>query len=282
MPSDRSTLHRGAPGGDPQSAWQDPTAPSGRRPPSTPRERKPALAALAVLLILGCALGTGFLVIQSGKRVAAVEISQQIGAGERIPLSAMTEVQIASGTGLAYVPWNQASQVARFFAASAIPPGTLLTQAMVASASASTAGKDVVGLALKDGQLPLGLQIGQHINIFAVSDASEACPGSPGSVIAANAIVVSVSNPGVGSGSSALKDVEVALAPAAAGPVACNASNGIVGIAILPNGGRGAAAQAGSGGTGGSVPQLGQGGTGSVSPSPGSSSGSVSPSSGTH
>jgi hypothetical protein len=235
-----------------------------------------------VLLILGCALGTGFLVIQSGKRVAAVEISQQIGAGQRIPLSAMTEVQIASGTGLGYVPWNQAAQVAKFFAASAIPPGTLLTQAMVASSSTSTAGKDVVGLALKDGQLPLGLQIGQHINIFEVSDASEACPGSPGSVLAANAIVISISNPGVGSGSSALKNVEVALAPATAGAVTCNASNGIVGIAILPNGGRGAAAQAGSGGTGGSVPQLGQGGTGSVSPSPGSGSGSVSPSSGTH
>ena len=141
MPSDRSTLQRGAPGGD-HSAWQEPTAPGGRRLPSAPRERKPALAALAVLLILGCALGTGFLVIQSGKRVAAIEISQQVGAGQRIPATAMQEVQIASNSGLSYVPWNQATQVARFYAANPIPAGTLLTNAMVSSSTTSTAGRD--------------------------------------------------------------------------------------------------------------------------------------------
>ncbi len=44
------------------------------------------------------------------------------------------------------------------------------------------------------------------------------------------------------SGSTAIADVEVALNPSDAGPVACNASNGIVGIAVLPDRGRGAAA----------------------------------------
>ena len=76
MPSDRSTLQRGQPGGpEQQPFWPEPTSPAGRRLPSAPRERKPALAALAVLLIVGCALGTGLLVVQSGKRVAAIEVS---------------------------------------------------------------------------------------------------------------------------------------------------------------------------------------------------------------
>ena len=47
-----------------------------------------------------------------------------------------------------------------------------------------------------------------------------------------------------------MSDVEVALSPADSGAVACNASNGLVGIAILPNGGRGA--HGGAPGTGGS------------------------------
>jgi hypothetical protein len=251
MPSDRSTLPRGFSGGaDQQSAWQEPTAPAGRRLPSAPRERKPALAALAVLLILGCALGTGFLVIQSGKRVAAIEISQSVGSGQQIPLSAMQEVQIASDTSLSYVPWSEAGQVSRFFAATAIPPGTLLTRGMVSGSNTSASGRTVMGLALKDGQLPRGLEVGDHVDIYQVSDATETCPGRSGTTLSANAIVLAINAPEAAAGSSAEADVDVALNPANAGAVACNAANGIVGVAILPagvlpNNGRGAAPAAG-------------------------------------
>jgi hypothetical protein len=222
-------MQRGpAPGIDQQGAWPQPTTPTGRRVPSAPRERKPALAALAVLLILGGALGAGFLVLQSGKRVAAIEISQQIGVGQQIPLSAMQEVQIASGAGLSYVPWSEASQVAQFYAATAIPPRTLLTNAMVGRAGNVTAGKAVLGLSLKDGQVPA--------NIYQVSDAPETCPGSSGSMLARDAVVLDITNP-ASSSSSAVADVRVAVDPASAGAVACNSSNGIVGLAILPAGG---------------------------------------------
>jgi hypothetical protein len=241
MPSDRGTLPRGLAGSAEQvPIWPEPTAPAGRRLPSAPRERKPALAALAVLLILGGALGASFLVIQSGQRVAAIEISQPIGAGQQIPPSAVQQVQIASGTGLSFVPWDQAGQVTRFYAVSAIPPGTLLTSGMVASTGTSTAGRAVLGLALKDGQLPRGLQDGDHVAIYQVSNAQESCPGTAGSMLAADAVVLAIGTPSVTSGSSALADVEVAVNPAEAGAVACNAANGMVGIAVLPSGGAGA------------------------------------------
>lgn len=236
MSSDRGTMQRGpAPGIDHQGAWQEPTAPAGRRVPSAPRERKPALAALAVLLILGGALGAGFLVLQSGKRVAAIEISQQVAVGQKIPLSAMKEVEIASGTGLSYVPWNETSQVARYYAANAIPPGTLLTDAMVGQASNLATGMAVLGLSLKDGQLPAGLQAGDHIGIYQVSDAAETCPGPSGSTLAGNALVLAITRP-ASTSSSAVADVRVAINPADAGAVACSSSNGLVGIAILPTG----------------------------------------------
>jgi hypothetical protein len=246
MSSDRGTMQRGPiPGIDQQGAWPEPTAPAGRRVPSAPRERKPALAALAVLLILGGALGAGFLVLQSGKRAAAIEISQQIAAGQKIPLSAMQEVQVAVGTGVNYVPWNQASQVANFYAATTIPAGTLLTNAMVGQASNLAAGKSVLGLSLKEGQVPGGLQVGDHVDIYQVSDAPETCPGRSGSTLAADAIVLAITRPANPS-TSAVADVRVAINPADDGAVACNASNGIVGIAILPVLGRAGAASAGS------------------------------------
>ena len=235
MSSDRgTTMHRGlAPNGEPQGDWAQPTAPSARKLPGAPRERKPALAALAVVLILGGALAVGYLMLQNAKRVDAIQITQQIGQGQQIPQSAMQEVQVPAGTGLHYVPWSQASQVARFFAAETIPPGTLLTSSMAVRTNQLTNGKAVMGLALKDGQLPSGLAVGDHINIYEVSDAAEACPGPPGSLLSGDAVVLGLTPPSASS-SSAVADVEVALNPATAGAVACNASNGILGVSINP------------------------------------------------
>jgi len=107
MVSDRSTLPRGAVS-DQQAAWAEPTAPGGRRMPSAPRERKPALAALAVLLVALGAVAAGYLVLSAGHRVGAVEVVQQIGQGERIPASALREVQIATDSGISYVAWQNA------------------------------------------------------------------------------------------------------------------------------------------------------------------------------
>jgi hypothetical protein len=257
MSSDRGTIHRGvSAAAEQQAAWPEPTAPTGRRPPSASRERKPVLAALAVLLIVGGALGTGYLVTQDAKRVTAIEITQQISVGQRIPLSAMQQVQIAANSGVNYVPWSEASQVAQFYAGNAIPPGTLLNSAMVVRASSLTAGRDVLGLALKDGQLPGNLQIGDHVDIYEVSDASVSCPGTPGGTLSANAVVVAISTPSASSGSSASEDVVVAVTPDTAGLVACSASNGLVGIAVLPAGGRQATAPPGAPVPGPSTPTV--------------------------
>ena len=278
MPSDRGTLPRTPAGGAGQHlTGQDPTAPAARRLPGAPRERRPALAALAVLLILGGALGAGLLVIQSGKRVAAIEVSAPVGAGQQIPLSAMQPVQIAAGTGLGYLPWDEAAQVARFFAVSAIPPGTLLTRAMVAGAGASLAGKAVLGLALKDGQLPHGLADGDHVDIYQVSDAQESCPGASGALLAAGAVVLSVAAPAAASGSNAQADVQVAVSPVDAGAVACNAANGAVAIAVRPPGGASAGLAApGTASPGTASPGKASPGTaapGSAPPSPAASGG---------
>lgn len=241
MSSDRGTIHRGVSGGPEQAAWPEPTAPGGRRPPTATRERKPLLAVLAVLLIAGGALGAYYLVTQNAKRIAVIEITKQLSAGQKIPLSAMQQVQIPANSGVNYVPWSEASQVAQFYAGNAIPPGTLLNGAMVVRASSLTNGRDVLGLALKDGQLPGNVQIGDHIDIYDVSDANENCPGTSGGILSANAVVLAINTPSASSGSSANADVIVALNPADAGQVACNASNGIVGIAVVPGGGQQAA-----------------------------------------
>jgi hypothetical protein len=233
MASDRGTLPRSAGlSGDQQAPWAEPTAPSGRRLPSAPRERKPALFALAILLVAAGAGAAGLLVIRAGTRVQAIEIVQRVNQNAQIPVTAMEEVGISAGSGVSYVPWSQADQVAKFFAATTIPAGTLLTQNMVASSSNATANQDTVGLSLKAGQVPAGLQPGDKVEAIAVG---AVCSVTAGTVLAEQAEVTDVSGSASSTGSNA--SVTIAVQPAEAGPLTCVAANESVGLALLPGNG---------------------------------------------
>ena len=232
MASDRGTITRSGLSADQQGAWGEPAAASGRRMPSAPRERKPALFALAILLVALGAGAAGLLVIRAGTRVQAIEIVQQVNQNAQVPVGAMQEVGISAGSGVSYVSWSQAEQVAKYFAATTIPAGTLLTQNMVASSSNVTANQDFVGLSLKAGQVPSGLQPGDKVEAIAVG---AVCGVTAGTVLAEQGEVTAVTGSATATGSTA--SVTVAVQPADAGPLTCSASNGNVGLALLPGNG---------------------------------------------
>jgi hypothetical protein len=254
MVSDRGTLPRGAVA-DQQASWAEPTAPGGRRMPSAPRERKPALAALAVLLVALGAVAAGYLVINAGHRVGAVEITQQVGQGQRIPASAIKEVEIASNSGINYVAWQYANRVAGIYAAVQIPAGTLLTSAMTSATNNLAAGKVQVGLSLKPGQAPANLLIGQSVEAFGVGTGS-GCgaaaagggaggtggnggngsgSGSGSGVPITTGVIAGVVGSTASNGSTAA--VTLAVPDADAGVLACYASAGDVAIALTPGSG---------------------------------------------
>jgi hypothetical protein len=251
MVSDRGTLPRGAVA-DQQGSWAEPTAPGGRRMPSAPRERKPALAALAVLLVALGAAAAGYLVINAGHRVAAVEIVQEVGQGQQIPASAIREVQINADTDVHYVAWQFANRVTGDFAGIQILKGTLLTPLMLTTTSNLTAGKVEVGLSLKPGQAPTDLLIGQTVRAFPVGTGSGCSSGgngaggtsgtgtgtgaavTPGEPITTGTIV-SVSGNTATNGSTA--GVTLAVPETDAGVLACYASAGDVAIALTPGSG---------------------------------------------
>src|SRR4051794_1582674 len=96
----------------------------GQRLPASSRERRPALAALAVLLILGGALASAYLVMASGERVSAIRIAQPVAAGQRIPAGALEEVQIGN-TGIDFISWSERKRVTRNYAAVPLVQGAL-------------------------------------------------------------------------------------------------------------------------------------------------------------
>jgi hypothetical protein len=212
--------------------------------PSTPRERKPALAALAVLLVALGAVAAGVLVINAGHRVGAVEIVQQVGQGQQIPASALREVEISSDTGLDYVAWQYAGRVTGVYAATAIPAGTLLTQAMTSSSNNLAVGKVEVGLSLKAGQVPGNLIIGDTVEAFPVGSGS-GCATGAGASASAGAVGVPIATGTVASLTGAASEtgdtagVTLAVASSDAGTLACYASAGDVALTLLPSAGAG-------------------------------------------
>ncbi len=248
MASDRGTMTRSS-GVDQQAQWAEPTLPAGRRMPSAPRERKPALAVLAVLLIVGGALAAGALVLRSGHRVGAVEVTQAIPQGGQIPAGAIKEVQIAADSGVKYVSWQFAGQVPQYFATAAIPAGTLLNSGMIAKSRSTPSGAAEVGLALKDGQVPGDLKAGDQVKIFSTqASATGGCPGKPGGVLS-HGTVIAISPASSG---ASMTDVLVAIDPNTAGLVVCNTANGTLGVAIVPPGVAGSTTP-GTGGTSGNT-----------------------------
>ncbi|TYK43292.1 hypothetical protein [Actinomadura decatromicini] len=213
----------------------------GQRLPASQRERKPALAALAVLLILGGALASAYLVMASGERVSAVRIAQPVAAGQRIPANALEEVQVGD-TGIQYIAWSERAKVTRYFAAVPLVKGALLTNAMISPADGPAKGRLIVGLALKPGQFPSGgLETGKHVTLYAVGGGTNGGPRA-GTVLAPDAIVMAVGGGSGGSGFGGARlrsdqtSVDVAVLPAEAALVTQAASGGTVALALVPDG----------------------------------------------
>lgn len=214
---------------------------AGQRLPVPPRERKPALAALAVLLILGGALVSAYLVISSGNQVSAIRIREPVAAGQQIPVTAMEEVQISAGTGLEYVPWSRRDQFAQAYAVTNLVRGTLLTGGMASPPGSNPAadGKVIVGLALKPGQIPAtGLDAGDQVSVYAVG--GQGAPGGlpAGTLLAEQAVIFDISKPGEDDLQSDLIQMSVAVPSEQAPRVTQAAAAGAVAVALIPPGGR--------------------------------------------
>jgi hypothetical protein len=150
-----------------------PAQPSvGDRLPTPPRERKPALAALAVLLILVGALGATMLVLQAGDRIEVVKVTAPIPAGGSVSKSNTTSVMVAKDDSIHYVEWAQLNDLKKLKAVNAIPAGVVAVGEMFGSEAGVAAGKATVGLSLKAGQYPTGIKQGDTVAAYRVSTAT--------------------------------------------------------------------------------------------------------------
>lgn len=145
-----------------------PSVPPAPRLPVPVRERRPALAALAVLLILVGALASGLIALRSGERSDYLVLRADVEAGARIDAEDLGVARIA-GTGASAIPAAQREQVVGQYARTALFSGTLLTADMLAPQETVPAGAAVVGTVLTPERRPAApLRPGDVVAVFTV------------------------------------------------------------------------------------------------------------------
>ncbi|KUL54734.1 MULTISPECIES: hypothetical protein [unclassified Streptomyces] len=153
----------------------------GERLPSPPRERKPALAALAVLLILVGALGATVLVLRAGDRIEVVKVTKEIPAGEAVAEGNYTTVMVNDDSSAHFIEKDQLGQLKTLKAKSTIYPGTVVVGEMFGAKASLPAGKASVGLSLKEGQYPSDVKSGDTVAAYPVVSGASSGKGSNGS-----------------------------------------------------------------------------------------------------
>ncbi|MFF1698260.1 RcpC/CpaB family pilus assembly protein [Streptomyces sp. NPDC058257] len=218
----------------------------GERLPAPPRERKPALAALAVLLILVGALGATVLVLRAGERVEVVKVKEEISAGGAVTKDNVTSVMVADDASINYVKWSQLGNLKKLTATNTIPKGAVVVGEMFSSKGGLPAGKSAVGVSLKEGQYPAdGLKSGDTVDVYQVGDSassgSKESGGSTGSSagdspIVSAARVSTVANKSDATVSTGALGVTLQVDSADAAAVARAASAGAVALVqVSPN-----------------------------------------------
>jgi hypothetical protein len=202
------------------------------RLPVAPRDKRPALAALALLLILLGALGSALLVFRSGDRESVLAASHDIAFGQVMTRSDFTTVR-AAADGAALVPARLVGDYVNTRATSAIPEGALLSPKMFNTDTLVPDNGEGVGIVVDATRRPSQVpSTGQVVRIYFVSGngtSTEATPDNPVIVNAARVIAV-------GSGSGAgTRSITVLVRSDLAADVANFASSGNLAVTVLPD-----------------------------------------------
>lgn len=111
------------------------------------------MAALGVMLVVGCSAVSASLVVGSSDTTAVLTVIRSVPAGQVVTSADLGTADI-SGSGLTAVGAGSRDAVIGLTAAVDLLPGTLLSDAMVTREPVPGPGQAVVGLSLKPGLLP--------------------------------------------------------------------------------------------------------------------------------
>ena len=147
----------------------------GFRQPVNPRRRRPVLAALSAVAVFASVGLFAHLYSSANHQTPVLVVTHTIQQGQELTATDLGQTPVAAGSGVSTIPVGDASEVLGKVASVTVMSGSLLTPGDVSSVPPITAGYAVVGLALKQGQLPAaGLGPGDEVMVIETG-----APGSP-------------------------------------------------------------------------------------------------------
>jgi SAF domain-containing protein len=218
----------------PAPAWGGGAAPArdGLRVAPLPRQRRPGLIVLALVLILASAAVLTSLFLQAGDRSAVLAVARPVLAGRAIQNADLMVVRISTDPALHAVSASSQRNVVGKVAAVPLVPGQLITPQVLTSGVMLGDGQGIVGVVLKPGQVPAGeLQPGDRVMVVRTprSEATTA-PGEDVGVLVASALVHDLSEDTEADATLVSLVVEQQDAPR----VAAAAATGQVGLVEIP------------------------------------------------
>lgn len=161
------------------------------RLPAPVRDRRPALAALALLLVLGGALTSALIAYRSGDRVDVLVAASDIEVGQTMSAGDFSIARVAAD-GAATIDAAALQNFVGTSATTRVPAGTMLNNTMFLNATrVQPPGSVLVGVVLSPNQRPAGgLRGGDVVRVFLVP--REANGVVQGTVLASAVRVVDV------------------------------------------------------------------------------------------
>jgi Flp pilus assembly protein CpaB len=150
----------------PAPAWGADPVGDGMRVAPLPRQRRPGLIVLALVLILASAAVITSLFLQAGNRSAVLAVARPVQAGHTIENADLMVVRISIDPALHAIGASSRRNVVGKVAVVPLVPGQLLTSPELTDGRLLDSGQGIVGVALKPGQLPAGqLQPGDRVMV---------------------------------------------------------------------------------------------------------------------
>ncbi|HZB50474.1 MAG TPA: hypothetical protein VE547_15390 [Mycobacteriales bacterium] len=141
----------------------------GDRLPVPPRQRRPALAALAVVLILGGAALAATLVLSSGQKQEYLLVNKDVAVGEVLTPQHFLQQPLSSTQSSVFAPVPVSDFYTRVNgkrALVALRKGSLLTQGTFGDRITPARGLTQLALNVPEGQYPAGLQASDIVRVL--------------------------------------------------------------------------------------------------------------------
>lgn len=158
------------------------------------RERRPALAALAMILILLGAAGSALIALRSGEREGYLTVSKSIQPGEQLTRGDFGRGQIAGDTE-DLIKASRLSEYVGTYARTRLYKDQYLTEDMLTKTAEVPSKGALVGVSLENGRVPSdGLEVDDVVRVIRVPASST--DGTTPEVLVGAAIITDVESTG--------------------------------------------------------------------------------------